>query len=172
MRMRVFNVASIPLIAMMFAACTPAAVRRETSEDCHYRTVSFPEGRIRTDLAERIEAVEVVMHCGRFVAINHIPDDWSAHVASPVSEETSLNMEAGHGSSMLWQSSDLNEFTTVLACESSGCFDIAGSLGLYYYDGEEHERKIAFTQSELILKPLPNDASQPTPKGARLDTDR
>ena len=100
------------------------------------------------------------MHCGRFAAINYVPDDWSVRVDGPVSEEPSLHMQAGHGASMLWRLSDLNGFVTVIACESSGCFDIAGSVGLYYFDGEEHERKVNFPQPELISEPAPDSASQ------------
>ena len=116
---------------------------------------------MRTDLGERIEAVQLVMHCGRFASLNYIPDDWSAQVAGPVSEETILHMQAGHGASMLWRLSDFDGFVTVIACESSGCFDIAGSVGLYsYVDGEEHERKVDYMQAELILKPPPDSAAR------------
>jgi len=97
------------------------------------------------------------MHCGRFAAINHIPDDWSAEVLGPSSEETKLHMEAGHGTSMLFQSAALNEFITVLDCESS-CFDISGSVSVFSYDTEEHERKILFKQADLIMKETSHNA--------------
>ena len=74
-------------------------------------------------------------------------------MTGPISEETTLDMVAGHGSSMLSQSSQFDGFTTILTDEASGCFDISASLALYYYDGDEHERTVSFSQSELLLKP-------------------
>jgi hypothetical protein len=63
-------------------------------------------------------------------------------------------MEAGHGSSSLCCSSDLDGFITVLVCEPS-CFDIIASLSVFSYDTELHERKVSFKQSDLLMKPLP-----------------
>ena len=92
------------------------------------------------------------MDCGRFVAINSIPDDWSATLMGPISEKTQLNMEAGHGTSALWSSQDLDGFLTILVVDSS-CFDIKASVvAANYYEGKEHKRKNAFKQNELILK--------------------
>jgi hypothetical protein len=114
--------------------------------------LSFPHVSLKNDLGERIYSVQVVMHCGRFVAINSIPDDWSATLVRPISEETRLEMEAGHGTSALWHSEDLNKFITVLVVEPS-CFDIAASMAAAsYYDGKEHEREVSFKQNELILR--------------------
>jgi hypothetical protein len=59
----------------------------------------------------------MVMHCGHFAAINRIPDDWSVEVVSPVSEKTELTMTAGHGSTALRHSEDVDGFATVLAFE-------------------------------------------------------
>jgi hypothetical protein len=157
--MRQRSAIALLLIALL-TGCAHAPVSRETSD--HYcRIVSFPIVALKADLLERIESVEVVMHCGRFVAINHIPDDWSAKVISPVSEETRLRMEAGHGSSSLCRSSDLDGFITVLVCEPS-CFDITASLSVFSYDTELHERKVSFKQSDLLMKPLPNKALHAT----------
>lgn len=113
--------------------------------------VSLPHVTLRSDKGERIYSVDVIMHCGRFIAINVIPDDWSASLVGPVSEETRFGMDAGHGSSALWHSEDLNGFLTILADRS--CFDISGSIvAATFYEGKEHERKISFKQNELILK--------------------
>jgi len=155
--MRPVELICIAVIASVCAACSLAIRRRSSPEGCHYVTLSFPAGQVRTDVGERIEAVRVLVHCGRIVAINRIPDDWSASVSSPVSEETTLDMVAGHGSSMLSLSSTLDRFATVLIFESSGCFDMTASLGLYYYDGEEHERTVSFTQSELVVSDVDMD---------------
>jgi hypothetical protein len=141
------------LLAAVLTGCAHTPVERE-SGDHYYRLISFPIVALKSEPLERIESVEVVMHCGRFTAINHIPSDWSAQVVSPVSEETKLRMEAGHGSSSLCRSSDLDGFITVLVCEPS-CFDISASLSVFSYDTELHERKVSFKQSDLLMKPLP-----------------
>src|ERR1035437_9323867 len=99
----------ILLLATALTGCVHAPVSHE-ADDHYYRVISFPSVALKADPLERIESVEVVMHCGRFMAINHIPDDWSVKLVSPVSEETKLRMEAGHGSSSLCHSSDLDGF--------------------------------------------------------------
>jgi hypothetical protein len=92
------------------------------------------------------------MQCGRFVAINSIPDDWSATMVGPVSEKTHLEMEAGHGASALWHSEDLAGFLTILVLADDTCFDISASLvAANYYDGKEHQRKVSFKRQQLIL---------------------
>src|SRR5262249_25502203 len=106
---------------------------RPATSNHYYRIVSFPTVPLKTEPLERIESVEVVMHCGRFVAINHIPNDWSAEIVGPVSEETKLRMKAGHGSSSLSCCNELNGFVTLLICEPS-CFDISASLSVFGYD--------------------------------------
>ena len=93
------------------------------------------------------------MQCARFVAINSIPDDWSATLVGPISEKTHLEMEAGHGTSALWHSEDLDGFLTILVLANDSCFDIRASLvTASYYDGKEHQRKISFKRDDLILK--------------------
>ena len=153
------TISALLLIALL-AGCAHAPVKRAT-RDHYYRVVSFPPITLRADPLERIEAVEVVMHCGRFAAINHIPSDWSAQVVSPVSEETKLRMDAGHGSSSLFRSRDLDGFITVLVCEPS-CFDISASISIFSYDTELHERKVSLKQSDLVMIALPNQTVQRT----------
>jgi hypothetical protein len=74
-----------------------------------------------------------------------IPDYWSVEVVSPVSEETVLRANAGHGSSTLWSIGDLDGAITV-SVEEASCFDIAATVGT---TATEHH----FTRSDLILKP-------------------
>jgi hypothetical protein len=64
-------------------------------------------------------------------------------------------MEAGHGSSSLSHSSDLEGFITILVCEPS-CFDIRASLSVFSYDGKLHKRKVFLKQSDLVMVPSPN----------------
>jgi hypothetical protein len=135
--------------------------------DHYYQTVSFPKVSLKSDRGERIDSLKVIMHCGRFAALNTIPNDWSAEVVSPVSEETTLSMVAGHGSTALWRAEDLKEFITILVCERS-CFDITASMTVSYYDGQNlQEREIFFKQKELIMKRVPNKSLHPTAQGGR-----
>jgi len=140
------------LFSLLLLICSPFPFSgQETS--VRYR-VSFPHVSFKTARYERIERIAVFMECGRFVALNVIPDDWSATIVSPVSERTTLRMEAGHGSSELSRSEELNDFVTVLAFPS--CFKIRASITAGYYQGNDlHERKISVKQSELILKAEP-----------------
>jgi len=142
------------ILGGLLIGCAHGPANRQAAE--HYlRVVSFPAVALKAEPLERIESVEVIMHCARFVSINHIPNDWSAEVVGPVSEETKLRMEAGHGSSSLSRSSDLQGFITVLVREPS-CFDITVSLSVFSYDTELHERKVSFGQSDLVMSELPN----------------
>src|SRR2546426_12205167 len=107
--MRECSTISATLLTVVLTGCAHTPARQE-ARDHYYRLVSFPTIALKPAPLERIESVEMLMHCGRFVAINHLPNDWSAQVVSPASEETKLRMEAGHGSSSLCHSSDLDGF--------------------------------------------------------------
>jgi hypothetical protein len=138
------------------------------SDNHYYQTVSLPKVNLNSDQGERIETIKFVMHCGRFSALNYIPNDWSAEVVSPVSEETTLSMSAGHGSSSLWGTDDLTEFITVLVYEPT-CFNITALVTASNYIGNnKQERKIDFSQKELIIKRLPNKKLHRTPNSGRL----
>jgi hypothetical protein len=159
--MRVSATIALMVVALRAGGASGLVSRADT--DHYYRVVSFPKVALKADPLERIETVKVVMHCGRFAAINHIRNDWSAKVVSPVSEETTLRMDAGHGSSSLCHSSDLDGFITVLVCDPA-CFDITASLSVFSYDTRLHERKVTFKQSDLLLVPLPNKHLQAAPR--------
>jgi hypothetical protein len=140
------------VLTVLLTGCATMPVESEAG-DHYYRIISIPKVALKADPLERIEAVDVVIHCGRFSAINRVPNDWSAEIVGPVSEETKLRMEAGHGSSSLCRSGDLDRFVTILICEPS-CFDITASLSVFSYDGELRERKVSFNQSDLLVVPL------------------
>jgi hypothetical protein len=114
-----------------------------------WRTVSFP--RVPLAAGERIESVEVVIGCARFVAVHRIPDDWSVEVLGPVSEESTLKAEAGHGVSSLWSSRDFEDFFTLRVVEPS-CFSIRGRATAFAGDAE---RTLSFAQSDFVLRPSP-----------------
>lgn len=132
----------------------------------HY-SVSLPHASLKTDCGERIDSINVVMHCGRFAAINRIPDDWSVEVVSPVSEKTELTMTAGHGSTALWHSEDLDRFATVLVFEEpQSCFDISASIKASCYEGGGfRERTVRFSRNQLVLKrKLPGQQPSTAPR--------
>jgi antirestriction protein len=111
----------------------------------HRYRLFFPLIALATSDGERIESVEVTVSCGRFRALTDIPNDWSAEVVSPMSEQTTLRASAGHGSSTLWSIRDLDGAITV-SVEETSCFDITAKIGT---TASEHR----FTRSDLILKP-------------------
>jgi len=119
----------------------------------HY-SVSLPHVSLKTDCGERIDSINVVVHCGRFATINRIPDDWSVEVVPPVSEETKLTMTAGHGGTALRHSEDLDGFATVLVFEEAqSCFDISASIKASCYEGGGYrERTVRFSRNQLVLK--------------------
>jgi len=127
-----------------FCGCahTPAPIA-----DHYFRNVSFPN--ITLAAGERIESVEVIISCARFTAIRHIPNDWSVGVTSPVSEVSTLEANAGHGSSSLGNSRDLDDFITIRICDPSG-FNIKGTATVVTGDSV---RSLAFTQQDFGLKP-------------------
>ena len=117
--------------------------------------VSLPFIAMHSDAGERIDSLEIVVTCGRFVAINRIPNDWSAEVISPSSEVTTLRMYAGHGSTALWSSKDLDRFLTVMDYGDT-CFDITAKVTTYYWDDSTNgnlEQEHVFDRSHLILSP-------------------
>jgi hypothetical protein len=63
-------------------------------------------------------------------------------------------MAAGHGSTALWRSEDLDGFVTVLVFEEpQSCFDISASVKTSCYDGDAfRERTLRFSRSRLGLK--------------------
>lgn len=136
------------LLIILTFACLCGCVHVTAPHAANYpMNVSFPD--ISLSEGERIEAIEVVITCGRFASIRHIPDDWSVEVVSPVSEVSTLKAEAGHGSSALWSSHALKDFITISNCSSS-CFSIKGTASLSTAD---KERKISFTQADFKMRP-------------------
>jgi hypothetical protein len=138
----------LPLVAAV-ASLSGCAHIDAPARDHYFRTVSFPHVSLAE--GERIESVEIVMGCGRFRAINRIPNDWSAEVVGPSSEISTFKAYAGHGSTELWSSRDLDNFITIMDCEPS-CFTIKATMVVSTANAE---RTISFTQSDLILKPAP-----------------
>lgn len=116
--------------------------------------VTFPEVHLDKDNGERISAFEMVMHCGRFRALQRIPDDWSMEVIGPVSEETKLKASAGHGTAWLWSVHDLDGLITVQVCETD-CFDIKATV---FSETGDKERKHVFTKTNLVLKAVRKDS--------------
>jgi len=134
------------LAASAMTGCAPLTSVSPPDHCC--RTVLFP--RIPLAEGERIESVEVVLTCGRFSAINRIPNDWSVEAIGPSSEVSTLKASSNHGSSALWRSADLDKFITIMDC-SDDCFDIRAKIGVFLSD---QERTVSFSRPEISLKPL------------------
>jgi hypothetical protein len=133
------------LSIFLLTCMTGCASYRETLVAGHRYRLFFPHIVLATADGERIESVEVTVSCGRFRAFTVIPDDWSADVVSPMSEQTTLRASAGHGSSTLRSIRDLDGAIAV-SVEESSCFEITATVGT---TASEHR----FTRSDLILKP-------------------
>jgi len=106
--------------------------------------VFFPKLKLANADGERIQHLELKMSCGRFRRVS-IPDDWSLEVVSPVSEETTLRADAGHGASTLWRLGELDGGITV-SVEEASCFDISATVF-------STARSFEFDRSKLVLKP-------------------
>jgi hypothetical protein len=136
----------ILLLSIFLLTCTSGcASHRGVLMTGHQYRLFFPPITLATKDGERIESVEVTVSCGRFRAFTVIPNDWSAEVVSPMSEQTTLRASAGHGSSTLLSIRDLNGAITV-SMEEVSCFDITARVGT---TASEHR----FTLSNLILRP-------------------
>lgn len=138
MRAFVFSI----LLLVFVSGCVAHSEALKTG---HSYRVLFPSIRLTTADGERIESIGVTMSCGRFRAIGAIPNDWSAEVVSPMSEQTTLRASAGHGSSTLWSMRELDG-AVMISVEDVSCFDITATVGT---TASEHR----FTRSDLILEP-------------------
>ena len=135
------------LLSVLLPIICGCAHTPETAANHYYRTVSFPN--IELAAGERIESVEIVIHCARFTAIHHIPNDWSVDVSSPESEVSTLKANAGHGSSSLESSHGLDDFIAIRICDPSS-FNICGTATVV---NGGSERNLAFVRKDFGLKP-------------------
>jgi hypothetical protein len=122
--------------------------------DHFLRIVSFPV--ISLADGERVSAVQINMTCGRFQAINKIPNDWSLEIEGPVSERSTLKAVANHGSSWLSEGADLKclqHFATIMVCDNS-YFDISATV---FTNMGDEEGKKKFRKDQLKLEKLPNN---------------
>lgn len=104
---------------------------------------------------ERVSGVQIDLACGRFRAVNCIPDDWSLEIEGPVSEHSTLKAVANHGVSWLSNSSPLQDFATIMICSTS-CFDITATV--YTETGENEGKTRTFRRDQLRLEKLPDVA--------------
>jgi hypothetical protein len=119
--------------------------------------VGFPSVQLTSSVGERISGFQVEIRCGRFIAINNIPFDWSANVTTPLSTVSTLRMEAGHGTSWLSTSDELQN-AVAIERPADRCFNLTASVTLRYYVKDTvHTRVIRFPYSTLALSAV--DAS-------------
>jgi hypothetical protein len=74
---------------------------------------------------------------------------------------STLKATAGHGSTSLWSSRDLEDFITIVVCEPS-CFSIKGTATAFTAD---KERTIPFTQSDFVMRSSPNQGATANRRG-------
>ena len=106
--------------------------------------VFFPRLELAKADGERIQYLELKMTCGRFRRVS-VSDDWSLQVVSPVSEQTTLRAEAGHGATTLWELGELDGGITV-SVQDASCFDLRATVS-------STARSFEFDRSKLVLKP-------------------
>jgi len=134
----------LSLLAFLITGCE--SYRAGSARDHYCRSLSFPH--IRLGDGERIESIEIKLACGRFVAIDRIPNDWSLDMAGPSSEISTLKLSANHGSSMLWHSEDLNGII-VIQRGSGDCFDITAT---FQVSVGNNERTVLFSRREISMR--------------------
>ena len=133
-------------LCLAFLACTSGcSLHHYALKTGHQYRLFFPDFTLATADGERIQSVEVTVSCGRFRALTVIPNDWSANVVSPVSEETTLQASAGHGATTLGSIRELDGAITV-SVEEASCFEITATVGT---TTSQHR----FTRSDLVLRP-------------------
>jgi hypothetical protein len=120
--------------------------------DHFLRMLSFPTVPLAE--GERISGLQIDMACGRFRAVNRIPNDWSLEIEGPVSERSTLKAVANHGASWLSNSSNLQGFATILVCSTSH-FDISATV---FTEASDNEGKKTFSRDQLKLDRAPNHA--------------
>lgn len=131
--------------------CRP---KEETEPRDHFlRVLSLPTVPLAE--GERISGLQIDMTCGRFRAVNRIPNDWSLEIEGPVSERSTLKAVANHGASWLSDSSNLQGFVTIMVCSTSH-FDITATV---FTETSDNEKKKTFRKDELKLEKLRNAAS-------------
>jgi len=118
--------------------------------DHFLRSVSFPDIPLAKE--ERITNIEISMSCGRFRAVNRIPNDWTIAVTGPKSERSTLSAKANHGTTRLSDSSYLKDFVTIMVCSTSS-FDIVGTV---WTETQHEEFKKVFTRDQMTLRRLPD----------------
>jgi hypothetical protein len=153
----------IALSILVGAGCTD--LTRQDPPAQYYRILSLPDVPLKSKQNERVEAVEVVMRGGRFMAVNRLPEDWSGEVL-PGSDPATLHLASGRHSTGLRRSSDLEGFTTVLV-NALASFDIAARVTVCGSDGEQSKRTITLKRPDLLVDPLPSPQAQ-SPSGRAL----
>ena len=133
--------------------CVVTALTAALAEAAEFRSaqrIYWPKLMLFSSRGERIEAIDIVMTCGRFRGISKIPDDWSIEVVSPSSEVTRLHASAGHGATMLWSLAALDGSISIAARDSS-CLKISATIKVDV--GGESSKIYQLNESDLRLRP-------------------
>jgi len=143
------------ILIIMFLLCCLGCKQKEAPEpaDHFLRVLSFPT--VPLDAGERISGLEIKMTCGRFRSVNNVPNDWSLEIKGPVSERSTLEADANHGTSYLSNFSNLQDFATILVCSTSQ-FDITATI---FTEMSDKEEKKIFRKEQLKLEKCPTSHS-------------
>ena len=69
-----------------------------------YRLFFPPFKRVETETGSgRVTSIMVTVRCGYFTGVSRIPGDWWLEMHGPISRETTLVAQAGHGASYLYR---------------------------------------------------------------------
>jgi hypothetical protein len=106
------RVATAVLLCFMSAISTSAVA----AERLKTYTLRFPAEYLRWSDDLAIDRLRIVVACGEFVAIEHIPSDWNIGTSRPISGHAGFDAHAGHGASAL---RDLSAFDATIVVSSA-----------------------------------------------------
>jgi hypothetical protein len=127
---------------LVFALLALSFMAADAAND-ELRAISWPQSLLAPPPNLRISEIRILLVCGEFRAIRHIPSDWNVELERPVSGRTKLHLSAGHGASDLPNLKALNG-AIVVSGAGSRCFDATANV---YTESSEHR----LTRTELGL---------------------
>jgi hypothetical protein len=140
-------------IATILVCCPAIAIAGAYADDLgkgpRYRLFFPAFERVETDThSGRVANIEVVVKCGYVTGLSKIPGDWWVSLRGPISGETTIVAEAGHGASYLWRLETWNGSITITPFDAS-CFDVSARV----FTDNEPPRELTYTRRQLKLMP-------------------
>jgi hypothetical protein len=100
------------------------SIRKEGIKDGGNYLLNWPSLMLNGADGERIVKLELEIRCGRLHSVKRIPNDWSVDAGSLAGGYARASAEAGHGSTALWRSAELNGVFDVTA-DDADCFSVS-----------------------------------------------